>query len=134
MDRVSGKLTIYFEDPFWVGVFERIYNKNRISRNGKSFHIFRNVGNESISKDELNDIQSAYSEFTPLNPGKRGIMPADKVLFYNRIDIGIFICFMDICLEHCNIAFEKNYILMMTKKADTMIRRNAGNQFFPSGI
>ena len=34
----------------------------------KSFHIFRNVGNESISKDELNDIQSAYSEFTPLNP------------------------------------------------------------------
>ncbi len=73
----------------------------------KSFHIFRNVGNESISKDELNDIQSAYSEFTPLNPGKRGIMPADKVLFYNRIDIGIFICFMDICLEHRNIAFEK---------------------------
>ena len=35
----------------------------------KSFHIFRNVGNESISKDELNDIQSAYSEFTPLDPG-----------------------------------------------------------------
>ena len=35
----------------------------------KSFHIFRNVGNESISKDELNDIQSAYSDFTPLNPG-----------------------------------------------------------------
>ena len=34
----------------------------------KSFHVFRNVGNESISKDELNDIQSAYSEFTPLNP------------------------------------------------------------------
>ena len=216
----------------------------------KSFHIFRDVGNESISKDELNDIQSAYSEFSPLKkkkkteskppfalflksrrtaneaentvfcfivkrktaicktlvisvnnsifiwypeisersgselakhkknplriwnsslcflsvksvmalntvriclgakertlrkygkairsrgfapsacnsqpwlvknngelsvyrhrkPGKRGIMPADKVLFYNRIDIGIFICFMDICLEHRNIAFEK---------------------------
>ena len=35
----------------------------------KSFHIFRNVGNEKISKDELNDIQSAYSDFTPLNPG-----------------------------------------------------------------
>ena len=27
-------------------------------------------------------------------PGKRGIMPADKVSFYNRIDIGIFICFI----------------------------------------
>ena len=27
MDRISGKLTIYFEDPFWVGVFERIENR-----------------------------------------------------------------------------------------------------------
>ena len=27
MDRVSGKLTIFFEDPFWVGVFERIENR-----------------------------------------------------------------------------------------------------------
>ena len=27
MDRVSGKLTIYFENPFWVGVFERIENR-----------------------------------------------------------------------------------------------------------
>ena len=24
MDRVSGALTVFFEDPFWVGVFERI--------------------------------------------------------------------------------------------------------------
>ena len=27
MDRVSGGLTVYFEDPFWVGVFERIENR-----------------------------------------------------------------------------------------------------------
>ena len=24
MDRVSGRLTVFFEEPFWVGVFERI--------------------------------------------------------------------------------------------------------------
>lgn len=24
MDNVSGKLTVYFEEPFWIGVFERI--------------------------------------------------------------------------------------------------------------
>ena len=24
MDKVVGKLTVYFEDPFWIGVFERI--------------------------------------------------------------------------------------------------------------
>ena len=40
-------------------------------------------------------------------PGKRGIMPADKVSFFNRIDIGIFICFMDICLGHNGVRFEK---------------------------
>ena len=27
MDRVSGRLTLFFEDPFWVGVFERIENR-----------------------------------------------------------------------------------------------------------
>ena len=39
--------------------------------------------------------------------GKRGIMPADKVSFYNCIDMGIFICFMDICLGHNGVGFEK---------------------------
>ena len=24
MDRINGKFTVFFEDPFWVGVFERI--------------------------------------------------------------------------------------------------------------
>ena len=24
MDKVSGKLTVFFEEPFWVGVFERV--------------------------------------------------------------------------------------------------------------
>ena len=28
MDRSSGKLTVYFEDPFWVGVFERYENES----------------------------------------------------------------------------------------------------------
>lgn len=26
MDKVSGKLTVFFEEPFWVGVFEHIEN------------------------------------------------------------------------------------------------------------
>ena len=26
MDKVIGRLTVFFEDPFWVGVFERIEN------------------------------------------------------------------------------------------------------------
>ena len=26
MDRASGKLTVLFEEPFWVGIFERVSN------------------------------------------------------------------------------------------------------------
>ena len=26
MDKVSGKLTVFFEEPFWIGVFERKWN------------------------------------------------------------------------------------------------------------
>ncbi|MGN1129890.1 MAG: YjdF family protein [Ruminococcus sp.] len=27
MDKVDGKLTVFFEEPFWVGVFEKVENK-----------------------------------------------------------------------------------------------------------
>ena len=40
-------------------------------------------------------------------PGKRGIMPADKVAYYNRIDIGIFLLFLESCLEHGGIEFDR---------------------------
>ena len=30
MDKVSGRLTVFFEEPFWVGVFERI-SEDRLS-------------------------------------------------------------------------------------------------------
>ena len=41
-------------------------------------------------------------------PGKRGIMPADKVRYYNKIDMGIFIFMLETCLEHKNYTYEKN--------------------------
>ena len=37
--------------------------------------------------------------------GRSGIMPADKVSFYNRIDMGIFLCFLDLCLQHCGMEY-----------------------------
>ena len=36
-------------------------------------------------------------------------MPIDKVSFYNRIDMGIFICFLELCLEHEGIEFEREF-------------------------
>lgn len=40
-------------------------------------------------------------------PGKRGIMPADKVRYYNKIDIGIYLFILEVCLEHELRAFER---------------------------
>ena len=40
--------------------------------------------------------------------GKRGIMPKDKVIYYNQIDIGIFLCFLELCLKNNNIEYERN--------------------------
>ena len=39
--------------------------------------------------------------------GKRGIMPKDLVIYYNQIDIGIFLYFLELCLNKNNIEYEK---------------------------
>ena len=39
--------------------------------------------------------------------GKRGIMPKDRVIYYNQIDIGIFLCFLELCLEKNDIIYNK---------------------------
>ena len=43
--------------------------------------------------------------------GKRGIMPKDKVIYYNQIDIGIFLCFLELCLEHHHIPYKKELFI-----------------------
>lgn len=40
-------------------------------------------------------------------PGKRGIMPVAMVAHYNRIDIGIYLLFLELCLKKQGIAFER---------------------------
>lgn len=52
--------------------------------------------------EHCNDILQIYRY---KKQGKRGIMPADKVSFYNQIDIGIFLCFLELCLEYNHIDF-----------------------------
>ncbi len=40
-------------------------------------------------------------------PGKRGIMPAAAVSYYNRIDIGIYLCILEICMHKKGIGFTR---------------------------
>ena len=38
-------------------------------------------------------------------------MPKDKVIYYNQIDIGIFLCFIELCLEHKGINYKKELFI-----------------------
>ena len=48
--------------------------------------------------------------------GKRGIMPKNLVIYYNQIDIGIFLCFLELCLNEKNIKYDRN--LYVEKKSE----------------
>lgn len=48
--------------------------------------------------------------------GKRGIMPINMVKYYNQIDIGIFLCFLELCLYKNSIKFER--ILYVEENVD----------------
>lgn len=41
-------------------------------------------------------------------PGKRGIMPADKVSYYNRIDMGIYLFMLETCLKHEGYSYQRS--------------------------
>ena len=53
MDKVNGKLTVYFEEPFWVGVFERI-------EDGKLFVAKATFGAEPKDYEVQEYIQKYY--------------------------------------------------------------------------
>ncbi len=40
-------------------------------------------------------------------PGKSGIMPAEWVPYFNRIDMGIYLCFLELCLDKNGIKYER---------------------------
>ena len=61
MDKTSEKLTVYFEEPFWVGVFERVDN-NKLSvckvtfgAEPKDYEIweFENKSNDYLKKSPV---------------------------------------------------------------------------------
>lgn len=51
--------------------------------------------------------EGTLTVFRYKKPGKRGIMPAASVAYFNRIDIGIFLCFLDICLQKNGLSYQR---------------------------
>lgn len=54
-------------------------------------------------------------------PGKRGIMPVDKVTHYNKIDIGIFLLILEVCLKHEGVRFERTLFEDIQEEEKTLI-------------
>lgn len=44
-------------------------------------------------------------------PGRVGIMPASAAAYYNRIDIGIYLCILELCMEKNDIRFERTLFI-----------------------
>ncbi len=48
------------------------------------------------------------SVYRYISPKKKGVMPRDGLIHYNHIDIGIFLCFLELSLEHEGITYERS--------------------------
>lgn len=43
-------------------------------------------------------------------PGKRGIIPVHRLTYYNRIDMGIYLLFLEVCLKHAGYGFARKVL------------------------
>ena len=59
-------------------------------------------------------------------PGKRGIMPIDKVMFYNRIDIGIFLFILETCLKEKGIEYQRE---LLEDLSDTEVEKTLSAKY-----
>ena len=71
----------------------------------------------------VKEVDNSLQVYRYKKEGKRGIMPKALVDFYNQIDIGIFMYFLELCLDHENIAYDK--ILHLENKDDKEYYLNA---------
>ena len=92
-----------------AGYYETIFKR-------KSFHLFRDVGGESISREELEGIRRAYDGFESLYPDIRTamrIVPAEKVNFKRDA-------------EYCLLLYsekKENYLMNMAEKGMAFDRK-----------
>ena len=55
----------------------------------------------------VENINNELNIYRYKKPGKRGIMPVEKVRYYNKIDLGIFLFMLETCLIHEGYVFNK---------------------------
>lgn len=54
MDKESGTLTVFFDEPFWVGVFERksVNREQRRAQKERQFHLKQQKRKEKKSRNQ----------------------------------------------------------------------------------
>lgn len=55
----------------------------------------------------VENTDGVLSVYRRRKPGKFGIMPAHLVPYFNRIDMGIYLCILEICMEKNGAAFRR---------------------------
>ncbi|MBR5280768.1 MAG: nitroreductase [Clostridia bacterium] len=63
---------------------------------------------------------SVLSVYRYKKPGKRGIMPVHKVQYCNKIDMGIFLFMLEICLDYKNYTYDR---ILFTDTSDDSIEQ-----------
>ena len=96
----------------------------------KSFHLFRDTGNESLSKEELEDIQKGYGGFESLYPGIRTAM---RIVPASSVNVG-----RD--AEYCLLLYSEkkdNYLINMGYIGEQLdlflVKRDIGSLWFGIG-
>ncbi len=59
----------------------------------------------------VENINGKLTVYRYKKPGKRGIMPASAVSYFNRIDMGIYLCILEICLCKNGVEFERELFI-----------------------
>ena len=96
----------------------------------KSFHLFRNVGEEKLEASEITDIENAWNTFEPLYPDIKTairIVPSEKVNFKRDA-------------EYCILMYSEkkdNYLLNMGYLGEQLdlflVEKNIGTLWFGIG-
>lgn len=104
------------EDNFRINMFK---SKRKLLKEIWHGEQYQNIGNIVRFAPSACNSQPWITEVTDdqlivyryKKKGKRGMMPIEKVNYYNKIDIGIFLLFLEVCLKKENIKFEREIVI-----------------------
>lgn len=100
------------EDSFRKDMFKSKRKEEKDIWDGETIHDIPNIIRFAPSACNtqpwfVKHIGNTLEVYRYVSPIRKWVMPIDGVLHYNHIDIGIFLYFLEICLEHHQINYDK---------------------------